>query len=203
MNLALDTSGEAETLIPKTESSIAGILDSADSNEVIADSPECSLEDEAFRIDSTGWNEVAVEDSKGNSLTIKTNLNGVCELPNGVQLFTPNAMARELILAGRVQDIMTGDQAQWLLKNSPNNIPEGCEFAGFINSKDGKLHFNGETACYWIGESDKKGNPKALFCIDINKVDEEMRPYTDEMIISDYDMESMMQVRLLKNQYLQ
>ncbi|HBB26870.1 TPA: hypothetical protein DCZ36_00035 [Candidatus Gracilibacteria bacterium] len=203
MNLALDTSGEAETLIPKTESSIAGILDSADSKEVIADSPECSLEDEAFRIDSTGWNEVAVEDSKGNSLTIKTNLNGVCELPNGVQLFTPNAMARELILAGRVQDIMTGDQAQWLLKNSPNNIPEGCEFAGFINSKDGKLHFNGETACYWIGESDKKGNPKALFCIDINKVDEEMRPYTDEMIISDYDMESMMQVRLLKNQYLQ
>lgn len=200
MNVAIDTSGEATTLTKQTEDTVAGILDSSGSKEVVADSPECSLEDEAFRVDSTNWNETTVEDSQGNLLTIKVNQSkDICELPNGVQLFTPVSMARELILSGRVQDMMTGDQAQWLLKNTPNNIPEGCEFAGFINSKDGKLHFNGETACYWIGESNEKGNPKALFCIDINKVDEEMRPYTDEMIISDYDMESMMQVRLLKS----
>lgn len=192
-NIAIDTSEETSVLIPKTENAVANVLD------IVANSPECSLKDEAFRVDSTGWKEEIVENTKGNSLIVKTNQGkDICEFPNGVQLFTANATARELMLARRAKDIMTEEQAQWLLKNTPNNVPDNCKFAGFINSKDGKLHFDGETACYWIGEMSKKDNMKALFCIDINKVDEEMRPYTDEMIISDYDVESMMQVRLLK-----
>lgn len=166
----------------------------------MVNSPECSLEDEPFRIDSIGWKEIMLEDPIGNKITAKVNSErDILELPDGTQIFTPNAMAREVIRAGRVTDVITGEQAKWLLKNTPNNIPEGCKFIGFFNSKDGKIHSNQEAACYWIGEANEKGNPKALFCIDINKVDEEMRPYTEEMIINDYDMGSMMQVRLIKN----
>ncbi len=162
-------------------------------------SPECSLEDETFRIDSIGWKEITLEDSMETKITAKVNPErDILELPDGTQIFTPNAMAREVILTGRVMDIINGEQAQWLLRNTPNNIPEGCKFVGFFNSKDGKIHYNQEATGYWIGEANEKGNPKALFCTDINKVDEEMRPYTEEMIISDYDMGSMMQVRLLK-----
>jgi len=192
-DIALDTSSETSVLVPKTENAVAGVLD------IVAESPECSLEDEAFRIDSTGWQDMTVQDSKGNTLTVKANQGkDVCELPSGVQIFTPVAMFREVEMAGRKGDIITGEQAQWLLKNTSNNVPEGCKFEGFIDSKE-KLLFEGENACYWIGDVTEKGNQKALFCIDISTVDEEMRPYIDEMIISDYDMESIIQVRLLKN----
>lgn len=189
-DVMLDTSGEASTLASQTENAVA---------EILADSPECSLEDEAFRIDSTDWGHMVLDNTAGNSIFVKVNYErDVWELDSGEQLFTPASMDRETKKAGRGQDVMTEKQAQWLLKNTPNNIPEGCKFAGFLNSKDGKIHYNQENACYWIGETNEKGNQKALFCIDISKVDEEMRPHTNEMVISDYDVKSAMQVRLLK-----
>lgn len=199
LNVVLDTSGEVDTLVPKTENTVAGILNSGSTKEVVADSPECSLKDEAFRIDSTGWKPTILIDTAGNSITAKVNIEGdVWELNDGVQLFTPVAMVRETKNIGRENDIMTAKQAEWLLKNIPNNVPEGCKFTGFLNSKDGKIHFAGQNACYWIGEFCWTSEHQALFCIDINQVEEEMRPYTDEMIISEYDTKSAMQVRLLK-----
>lgn len=134
-NVTLDTSEKSSVLVPKTENAVAGILDTT------LNSPECSLENNAFRIDSTGWQDITVQDAKGNSLVVKANqTKDVCELSNGVQLFTPAAMVREAQKVGREKDLPIGNQAQWLLKNTPNNIPVGCEFAGFIDSK-GRLQF--------------------------------------------------------------
>ncbi len=201
-NLMLDTSGEVDALVPKTENIVEKILkldNPKEIKEIVADSPECSLEDEAFCIDSMGWSETVLEDAAGNLINAKMNTEGdVWELDSGVQIFTPASMERETKKIGREGDVMTEKQALWLMKNTPNNVPGGCKFAGFLSSKDGKIHKSYANACYWIGEANEKGNQKALFCIDISTVDEYMRPYTDEMVISDYDTKSAMQVRLLK-----
>lgn len=89
---------------------------------------------------------------------------------------------------------MNAEQAQWLLKNTPDNIPDGCTFSGFIDSK-WQIHFSGAQSCYWVGESQEADMSKALFCVD---VEEDMKPYMDEMVIGELDAKSAMQVRLLK-----
>ena len=98
-------------------------------------------------------------------------------------------MIRKTTKAGRENDVMNLKQAEWLIENSPNNIPDGCTFAGFIDSK-GKVHYSGTQSCYGTTDS-----TKVLFCIN---VEEDMRAYMSEMSIGELDQKSATQVRLLK-----
>lgn len=125
------------------------------------------MENGTFRIDSTTWSPIILEDTEGNSLNAKISQEGdVWELENGVQLFTPAAMFRETKNAGREEDIVTKEQAQWLMLN-PDAISEDIKYAGYLNSKDGKIHckkkysvplingddaisFQPKTAHFWI-----------------------------------------------------
>lgn len=142
MHLVLDTSKEVESLVPKTEATVAGILNSDDAKNIITGTPECSMEDGTFHIDSTSWNTTELVNADGNKVQAKVSIEGdVWELGNGEQFFTPASMLRETIKVGRDGDIMNAEQAQWLLKNTPNNIPDECTFSGFIDSK-GQIHFS-------------------------------------------------------------
>lgn len=153
------------------------------------------MEDRTFRIDSTDWNATELLALDGSKVQAKVNPEGdVWELRNGEQFFTPASMLRETTKAGRDSDIMNAEQAQWLLKNTPNNIPDGCSFAGFIDNK-GKINYEGVQSCYWINEPAKNGMQKALFCID---VEEGLRSLMDEMVIGELDVKTAMQIRLLK-----
>lgn len=90
-----------------------------------SDFQEFSLEDSSFLIDSTSWNDCNLHDTKGNPIVAKVNPEGdVWEVAEGVQLFTPISMIRETRKLGIENSIMDADQAQWLVKNTPNNIPD-------------------------------------------------------------------------------
>lgn len=58
------------------------------------------------------------------------------ELPDGTQLFTVPAMIRETQKIGRLAEVMNFSQAEWLIKNTPGNLPEGCNFTGLIKASD-------------------------------------------------------------------
>lgn len=181
-----------EGVISTTQDAVSAL------QEVISSSPECSMEDETFRIESASWNVVDIIDASGNKMEAKMNTEGdIWELGNGEQFFTPDSMARELSKAGRVNDVMTAEQASWLQGN-PIQVSENSTFGGFINLKDGKVYYSGAQACYWVKDSRWTNTHKALFAMDMNQVDDDLKPYIEEVTIDEYDTKSAMQIRLLK-----
>ncbi|MDP2103368.1 MAG: hypothetical protein Q8K26_00410, partial [Candidatus Gracilibacteria bacterium] len=176
----------------KRVNDILALQEISNTTETVSENLECEFEKSTFRVDSIDWNE-EMKDGEvvmKNGHSVLVNPEGdIWEyvLPNGQseQLLTPVAMLREVTKAGRLEDVPNEQQAGWLVKNM-KNISDSVAFAGSRDPATGEI-MKKSNACIWTKTPSSRDSYKALFCVDINTVDEEMRPYTNEIMLEDYD----------------
>ncbi|MDD2916773.1 MAG: hypothetical protein PHH70_02920 [Candidatus Gracilibacteria bacterium] len=172
------------------------------------ESPECYFDSENLHIDSTGWNITTLEDAEKTCMKIKVNPEGdIRELPDGTQLFTVPAMIRETRKIGRLADVMSFSQAEWITKNAPSNLPEGCNFTGFIKASDTpsgrKLEFKGANAGYWTRNLKGSGDCNAILCTNTDSIDKPLRESVPDMFINTFNVKTFMQVRLVRRKIVE